>query len=154
MKPAEDQIEPGGETVVTVTARDALGGALPHSEVALLVIDESVLALTCVFFFFFFFVIFFFCFVLFCRDYKLGHPLNSFYPPRNALELKKWCSRDSVMIEIWKKNMKKFNRSAAALKIQKIFRGFRDRKVYKKMLQEYKLKKLLEEKALKAKQVI
>ncbi len=46
MKPAEEKIEPGGETMVSVIAKDAQGRPINKGEIALLVVDESVLALT------------------------------------------------------------------------------------------------------------
>jgi len=43
--PAAAKIEPGAETTVTVTVKDADGKVVPNAEVALVVVDESVLAL-------------------------------------------------------------------------------------------------------------
>jgi hypothetical protein len=83
----------------------------------------------------------------------LGHPIKSFYPPRNALELKRICSRSTTFVEKWKKDMKKFDRVASALKIQKTFRGHLARKLYRKLKKEAQLKKEMEENARKAKLV-
>jgi uncharacterized protein YfaS (alpha-2-macroglobulin family) len=56
--PRDKELEPGGETTVDVELRDASGKPAQNAEVALVVVDESVLALT---------------------GYKLADPLNSFY---------------------------------------------------------------------------
>jgi uncharacterized protein YfaS (alpha-2-macroglobulin family) len=61
--PRDKAIEPGGETVVNVDARDANGNPVNGSEVAVVVVDESVLALT---------------------NYKLDDPLAIFYAQRSA----------------------------------------------------------------------
>ncbi len=59
--PRDKALEPGGTTNVDVELRDAAGKPVPNGEVALVVVDEAVLALT---------------------GYKLGDPLASFYPQR------------------------------------------------------------------------
>ncbi|HKQ78825.1 MAG TPA: DUF6049 family protein [Blastocatellia bacterium] len=56
--PRDKELEPGGETTVDVELRDATGKPAQNAEVALVVVDESVLALT---------------------GYKLADPLNTFY---------------------------------------------------------------------------
>jgi hypothetical protein len=56
--PRDKEIEPGGETTVDVELRDAAGRPAQNAEVALVVVDESVLALT---------------------GYKLADPLHTFY---------------------------------------------------------------------------
>src|SRR5262249_48817330 len=56
--PRDKELEPGGETAVDVELRDAAGKPARSAEVALLVVDESVLALS---------------------GYKLTDPLNTFY---------------------------------------------------------------------------
>jgi alpha-2-macroglobulin len=56
--PREKELEPGGETTVDVELRDAAGRPAQNAEVALVVVDESVLALT---------------------GYKLADPLDTFY---------------------------------------------------------------------------
>ncbi len=56
--PRDKELEPGGETTVDVELRDAAGQPVLSAEVALVVVDESVLALT---------------------GYKLADPLNTFY---------------------------------------------------------------------------
>jgi hypothetical protein len=59
--PRVSEIEPGGETVVDVQVRDAAGQAVRGAEVALVVVDEAVLALT---------------------GYELVDPIAVFYPQR------------------------------------------------------------------------
>jgi alpha-2-macroglobulin len=61
--PREKALEPGGETVVNVEAKDAEGQSVTNSEVAVVVVDESVLALT---------------------DYKLADPVAAFYAERSG----------------------------------------------------------------------
>src|SRR5262245_7644681 len=56
--PRDKELEPGGETTVDVESRDAAGKPAQNAEVALVVVDESVLALT---------------------GYKLADPLDTFY---------------------------------------------------------------------------
>src|SRR5262245_50520287 len=56
--PHDKELEPGGETRVDVELRDAAGKPAQNAEVALVVVDESVLALT---------------------GYKLADPLDTFY---------------------------------------------------------------------------
>ncbi|MBO0857103.1 MAG: Ig-like domain-containing protein [Chloracidobacterium sp.] len=59
--PRDKELEPGGETMVDVELRDSAGKPAQNAEVALVVADESVLALT---------------------DYKLSDPLDTFYYER------------------------------------------------------------------------
>ncbi len=59
--PRDKALEPGGTTAVTVEVRDAAGQPVRGGEVALVVVDEAVLALT---------------------GYKLGNPLATFYQQR------------------------------------------------------------------------
>jgi uncharacterized protein YfaS (alpha-2-macroglobulin family) len=61
--PAQAALEPGGKTTVTVTVKDAAGNAVPNAEAAVVVVDESVLALA---------------------GWNLGDPLASFYPGRET----------------------------------------------------------------------
>ncbi|HEY7181468.1 MAG TPA: Ig-like domain-containing protein, partial [Blastocatellia bacterium] len=56
--PRDKELEPGGETTVDVELRDSAGKPAQNAEVALVVVDESVLALT---------------------GYKLADPLDTFY---------------------------------------------------------------------------
>ena len=61
LKPREERTEPGAETSVQITVKDAAGNPVVDSEVALIIVDESVLALT---------------------GYRIGGVLNAFYPHR------------------------------------------------------------------------
>ncbi|MGA9994751.1 MAG: alpha-2-macroglobulin family protein [Pyrinomonadaceae bacterium] len=61
--PRDKALEPGGETTVNVNVQDAAGKPVAGSEVAVVVVDESVLALT---------------------NYKLDDPLSIFYREREA----------------------------------------------------------------------
>ncbi|HET8781580.1 MAG TPA: alpha-2-macroglobulin family protein, partial [Pyrinomonadaceae bacterium] len=61
--PRDKAIEPGGETRVNVEVKDASGAPVAGSEVAVVVVDEAVLALT---------------------DYTLDDPVSVFYPERTA----------------------------------------------------------------------
>jgi hypothetical protein len=62
VRPAVEKIEPGGKTTVDIDVRDASGKPIGDAEVALVVVDESVLALT---------------------GYRLADPLAAFYYPRD-----------------------------------------------------------------------
>ena len=59
--PRHKGLEPGGATTVELEVKDATGKALAKSEIALVVVDEAILALS---------------------DYKLRDPLATFYPAR------------------------------------------------------------------------
>ena len=62
-EPRAKTLEPGGATTVDLEVRDAAGKPVRGSEVAVIVVDEAVLALT---------------------DYKLADPLKTFYSERAA----------------------------------------------------------------------
>jgi hypothetical protein len=61
--PRDQKLEPGAETVVNVSVQDGAGHAVAGSEVAVVVVDESVLALT---------------------GYRIDDPLSVFYVERDA----------------------------------------------------------------------
>ncbi|MDQ3652502.1 MAG: hypothetical protein M3458_19965, partial [Acidobacteriota bacterium] len=61
--PRDTALEPGGETTVNVEVKDASGNGVAGSEIAVVVVDESVLALT---------------------GYKLEDPASIFYSHRSA----------------------------------------------------------------------
>ncbi len=58
INPQSDRLEPGAETAVSLTVTDANGQPVPNAEVALVVVDEAILALT---------------------SYQLANPLGVFY---------------------------------------------------------------------------
>jgi hypothetical protein len=62
--PEESALEPGGETIVNVTATDANGQPVSGAELAVVVVDEAILALT---------------------NYQLADPLYVFYTDRPSL---------------------------------------------------------------------
>src|SRR5215831_15713708 len=74
--PRDKQLEPGGETTVDVELRDAGGKPAQNAEVALVVVDESVLALT---------------------GYKLADPLDTFYFQRGD-DVRNHHLRDQVKL--------------------------------------------------------
>jgi uncharacterized protein YfaS (alpha-2-macroglobulin family) len=61
VKPSREKLEPGSETSLTVLLKDANGNPVPDAEVAVVVVDEAILALT---------------------NYELSDPLNTFYQDR------------------------------------------------------------------------
>ncbi|MFL6278036.1 MAG: alpha-2-macroglobulin family protein [Blastocatellia bacterium] len=61
--PRNKALEPGGETVVDVTVKDAAGRAVSGSELAIVVVDEAILGLT---------------------GYRIGDPLSTFYAQRGT----------------------------------------------------------------------
>lgn len=63
VKPRVKALQPGGETEIEVELKDAAGQAVAGGEVSVVVVDESVLALS---------------------GYNLADPLGSFYPQRPA----------------------------------------------------------------------
>jgi len=62
-EPQAKTIEPGGATKIVVAVKDNQGAAVANSEVALVVVDESILALT---------------------NYQMANPLDIFYTNREA----------------------------------------------------------------------
>jgi uncharacterized protein YfaS (alpha-2-macroglobulin family) len=63
VKPRDEKLEPGGQTVVDVTLTDARGEPTSGGEVAVVIVDESVLSLT---------------------GYRLPDPLEEFYRGRDS----------------------------------------------------------------------
>ncbi len=63
VKPDASQVEPGGETTLRVTLKDADGQPVPDAELAVVVVDEAILALT---------------------DYQMVDPLSIFYSERES----------------------------------------------------------------------
>lgn len=61
--PRHKALEPGGETTVDVEVKDAAGNAVTNGEIALVVVDEAILALS---------------------NYKLRDPLETFYTLRDG----------------------------------------------------------------------
>ncbi|MBV9211820.1 MAG: hypothetical protein JOZ52_14360, partial [Acidobacteria bacterium] len=74
--PRDKAIEPGGETVVNVEVKDAANRPVSNSEIAVVVVDESVLALT---------------------NYTLADPLAIFYAQRPT-ETSDYHLRSSVLL--------------------------------------------------------
>jgi alpha-2-macroglobulin len=74
--PANKSLEPGGETTVNVEAKNADGGAATDCEVAVVVVDESVLALT---------------------EYKLADPIAAFYHERDG-ETQEYNLREHLVL--------------------------------------------------------
>ncbi|MGB3714436.1 MAG: alpha-2-macroglobulin family protein [Candidatus Promineifilaceae bacterium] len=62
--PEDTALEPGGKTVVNVAVKDANGRPVPNAELAVVVVDEAILALT---------------------NYQLADPLHVFYIHRPSL---------------------------------------------------------------------
>jgi alpha-2-macroglobulin len=75
--PREKALEPGGETTVAVEVKDAAGRAVQGSELAVVVVDESVLALT---------------------GYRLDDPASFFYAQRGA-DVRDHRLRANVLLE-------------------------------------------------------
>jgi uncharacterized protein YfaS (alpha-2-macroglobulin family) len=74
--PQENELEPGGETTVDVTVLDAAGRPVSGAEVALVVVDEAILALS---------------------DYQLVDPLSIFYQERSP-EFTSRYGRSSIVL--------------------------------------------------------
>ncbi len=74
--PQESKLEPGGQTVVDVTVTDANGTAVPDAELAVVVVDEAILALS---------------------NYQLADPLAVFYSNRPAW-LNSYYSRANIVL--------------------------------------------------------
>ncbi|MCP4362273.1 MAG: hypothetical protein GY796_30065, partial [Chloroflexi bacterium] len=76
VSPQATELEPGGETAVAVTVTDANGNPVSGAELALVVVDEAVLALT---------------------NYQLPDPLSLFYAQRRSWVNGRY-SRDNILL--------------------------------------------------------
>ncbi len=76
VKPDENKLEPGGETTLTVRVQDAKGLPVSDAELAVVVVDEAILALT---------------------NYQLSDPLGVFYANRPSY-LSSVYSRASIVL--------------------------------------------------------
>lgn len=74
--PAESELEPGGETQLSITVEDARGEPVGGAELAVVVVDEAILALT---------------------GYQPADPLSIFYSER-ASELESRYGRSSILL--------------------------------------------------------
>ncbi len=75
-EPREKNLAPGSETKVDVSVKDSNGNGVANSEVAVVVVDESVLALT---------------------GYRIGNPLGTFYTTRSG-EVNTYKSRSTILL--------------------------------------------------------
>jgi alpha-2-macroglobulin len=75
-EPFEKTLEPGGNTKINVDVKDFNGNQVANSEVAIIAVDESVLALT---------------------NYKIENPLDDFYPQLDA-DVSHYHSREDVLL--------------------------------------------------------
>ena len=73
---ADDQIEPGGKTTLDLEVKDAAGNPLADAELAVVVVDESILALT---------------------NYQMADPLSVFYSQRPS-DLASVYGRASIVL--------------------------------------------------------
>lgn len=72
----EKTLEPGGETKIKVAVQDVMGNAVANSEVAVVAVDESVLALT---------------------NYVIQNPLDAFYKEISA-NVTNYHSRENILL--------------------------------------------------------
>lgn len=77
-KPRDKALEPGGDTIVDVQVRDAAGKPVAGSELAVVVVDEAVLALT---------------------GYRMGDPIETFYEQRDG-DVSDYHSRSDVLLAV------------------------------------------------------
>lgn len=75
-EPREKNLAPGSDTKVDVVVKDSNGNGVANSEVAVVVVDESVLALT---------------------GYRIGNPLGTFYTNRNG-DVSTFKSRSTILL--------------------------------------------------------
>ena len=76
LNPFEKTLEPGGETSINVAVKDNNGKPAAQTEVAVVAVDESVLALT---------------------NYKIANPLDTFYPQIEA-GATDYYSRENILL--------------------------------------------------------
>jgi len=74
--PRETALEPGGETTVFVALKDSAGQPVPNAELAVVVVDEAILALT---------------------NYQLTDPISVFYTHRPS-DVRSHYSRSSIVL--------------------------------------------------------
>ena len=74
--PREKELEPGGETTIDLVLADAQGNPVPDAELAVVVVDEAILALT---------------------DYQLSDPVATFYQNRES-GVRSWYARSSIVL--------------------------------------------------------
>jgi uncharacterized protein YfaS (alpha-2-macroglobulin family) len=74
--PRDTALEPGGETTVYVALKDAAGKPVANAELAVVIVDEAILALT---------------------NYQLTDPVSVFYTPR-ASDVRSHYSRASIVL--------------------------------------------------------
>ena len=74
--PRDTALEPGGETTVYVALKDAAGKPVANAELAVVVVDEAILALT---------------------NYQLADPVSVFYTPRSS-DVRSHYSRASIVL--------------------------------------------------------
>lgn len=74
--PRETELEPGGETTIDVVLKDARGEPVPGAELAVVVVDEAILALS---------------------NYELADPVAAFYSMRPS-DLSSHYSRSSIVL--------------------------------------------------------
>jgi uncharacterized protein YfaS (alpha-2-macroglobulin family) len=74
--PREKELEPGGKTTVDVVLTDAAGQPVPEAELAVVVVDEAILALT---------------------NYQLADPVSAFYRTR-AADVSSTYGRASIVL--------------------------------------------------------
>ena len=72
----DNEIEPGGSTTLEIDVQDAGGNSVADAELAVIVVDESILALT---------------------NYQLGDPINAFYSHRTS-GLDSVYGRESIVL--------------------------------------------------------
>ncbi len=76
VEPRDTALEPGGETTVYVALKDADGQPIPNAELAIVVVDEAILALT---------------------NYQLSDPVSVFYTQRSS-DVRSHYSRASIVL--------------------------------------------------------
>lgn len=78
VSPEINSLEPGSETTVSVLVKDANGRPVPNAELAVVVVDEAILALT---------------------NYRLADPLAIFYPNRPATLFSVYARENIVLMD-------------------------------------------------------
>ncbi len=76
LTPAETRLDPGGETTLHIALTDAAGNPVPDAELAVVVVDEAILALT---------------------NYQMTDPLTVFYQERPS-EVESRYARSSIVL--------------------------------------------------------
>lgn len=98
LTPGESELEPGGETNLEVLLKDASGQPVPEAELAVVVVDEAILALS---------------------DYQMADPIDIFYSDRPSFLTSVYGRSSIVLANPLELGQESAANAGAALELQK-----------------------------------